>query len=186
MNQKPKHSLQPSGSGVARPPVAEFERYRTHSFSGDCILTRTILRSITILGLISCFSPGLLISPTAHAQAVVAEPNRGSAAIDIDDLLRHWVHSSEEDQSGDDILIYRPAESRQFPPSRFRMAYKFAAGGDCEFYYLSPDDDHHFRACAWNISAGGETILRITGDGQTTSFEIVELSADVLRLRSLE
>ena len=153
---------------------------------GDYILTRTVLRSIAILGLISCLSPGPLIHSAAHAQAVLKEPNRASHAIDMADLLQYWVHSSEEDQSGEAVQTYRPAAAMQFPPSRFRMAYKFASGGDCEFYFLSPADDHHFRACEWNICASDKTTLRIIGDGQTTSFEIVELSGKVLRLRPLE
>lgn len=39
------------------------------------------------------------------------------------------------------------------------MAYKFAPGGDCEFCFPSPDDDHHFGACKWNVSASYRTIL---------------------------
>ncbi len=66
------------------------------------------------------------------------------------------------------------------------MAYKFAPGGDCEFYFLSPDDNHHFRACKWNVGASDRTILRIMENGKTASFRIVELSRTILRLRPLE
>jgi hypothetical protein len=166
--------------------VACTQNSLTGSSCADYIVTRTVLRSIAILSLMSCLSPGPLIPSSAHAQGVVTKPNKASPVINMDDLLQHWVHSSEEDQSGEAVQTYRPAESVQFPPSRFRMAYKFASGGDCEFYFLSPDDNHHFRACHWNIWASDKTILRIVGDGKARSFEIVELSGKVLRLRPLE
>jgi hypothetical protein len=100
----------------------------------------------------------------------------------LEDLFQHWVHSREEERSRGTAQIFRPAASKEFPPSRFRMAYKFARDGGCEFYFLSPDDGHHFKACRWTISAGNPTILEIIATETTTSYRIVELSGDVLRL----
>ena len=76
---------------------------------------------------------------------------RQDKEVDIDQLFSHWVHSREEqkDQNGQ-VRIFRPAGSRKFPPSRFRMAYKFsredkdASKGKCEWMFLSPVDGHHF------------------------------------------
>ena len=123
-----------------------------------------------------------ILGLSACAQAVDPKPTRAPVAIDVGDLSQHWVHSSEEERSGESVEVYRPAASRTFPPSRFRMAYKFAPGGGCELYFLSPDDAHRFEPCEWSIGPGDEPILRVTADGTTTSFRIVELSMNVLRL----
>jgi hypothetical protein len=156
------------------------------SYCGDYVVIRTTFRSLAFVGLMSSLAPDSLIASVADAQRSLTEPERASVAIDIGALLQHWVHSSEEERSGDFVQVFRPAASMNFPPSRFKMAYKFAPGGDCEFYYLSPDDEHHFRVCKWNVGASDKTILRIIGNGKTASFKIVELSRTILRLRPLE
>jgi hypothetical protein len=98
------------------------------------------------------------------------------------DLVQHWVRSYEEELPGDSVQVLRPADSRTFPPSRFRMAYKFAADGTCEWFFLSPDDAHRFKPGRWTIERGDERLLRITADSLTTTFRIAELTPSVLRL----
>jgi len=66
------------------------------------------------------------------------------------------------------------------------MAYKFAADGSCELYVLSPDDAHRFEACTWSVIEGGKARLRIKHAGATTDFNILELSAELLRLEPVE
>jgi hypothetical protein len=149
-------------------------------------MNRTVLRSFVILSLCSCLSTQPLIAAPASAQVAGTKPNGTPHAININDLFQHWVHSREEEQSGGRVQIFRPAASMEFPPSRFRMAYKFAPNGGCEFYFLSPDDAHHFKACKWTISANDKTILQIIANGITTSYRIAELSGKVLRLTPLE
>ena len=149
-------------------------------------MKRTVLRSFAILSLCSWLSTQPLIAALDSAQATRAKPKGSALAIDINDLFRHWVHSSEEEQPGGRVRIFRPAASREFPPSRFRLAYKFARNGSCEFYVLSPDDAHHFRPCDWKTGASDKTILQIIANGTTTSYRIAELSGEILRLTPLE
>ncbi len=107
--------------------------------------------------------------------------------VNIKDLFQHWVHSREEQKDPDaKEQIFRPATSRQFPPSRFRMAYKFSDGGDCEWMFLDPADGHHFKPGKWEIDSGDKSVLKITADGKTSSFRIIELSKDILRLAPAE
>ncbi len=149
------------------------------------IFRRCALRSFAILGLWSCLSIHFLIAAPASAQVASTKPNGTPLAIDINDLFQHWVHSREEQQSRGTVQIFRPAASMKFPPSRFRMAYKFTPNGGCEYYFLSPDDAHHFKACKWSTSANDKTILQIIADGVTTSYRIAELSGKILRLEPL-
>lgn len=142
----------------------------------------TVLRSCAPLLAGLCLSAPPLLAAPAAAPPTDAQPARVSRDIDIDGLLRHWVHSFEEDQAGGTVRVFRPAGSMTFPPSRFRMAYKFARHGACEAYFLSPDDNHRFKPCHWTVSPGSPAILRISAEGETTSFRIVRLTEQILRL----
>ena len=149
-------------------------------------MNKTVLRSLAILSIWSCLATQTLIAAPAMAQAVGTKPTGTPLDIDVNDLFQHWVHSNEEEQPGGTIQIFRPAASMKFPPSRFRMAYKFAQDGGCEFYFLSPDDAHDFRPCSWTISARDRMTLQIGASGKVTSYRIVQLSGKILRLTPLE
>lgn len=149
-------------------------------------MNRTVSRAFAILSLWSCLTTQPPIAAPATAQAVGTKPAGTPLAIDVNDLFQHWVHSSEEEQPGGTIRVFRPAAAMKVPPSRFRMAYRFARNGGCEFYFLSPDDAHHFKPCNWTISASDGMILHVSANGKATSYRIVQLSRKILRLTPLE
>lgn len=98
-------------------------------------------------------------------------------------LIQHWVHSREEQKNPDaEEQIFRPAKSRDFPPSRFRQAYKFSEGGECLWMALDSADRHHFKPGKWEIDSGDEIFLKITAETKANSFRIVEVSKGILRL----
>jgi hypothetical protein len=106
--------------------------------------------------------------------------------VKVDNLYQHWVRSHEEEHLGQTVQVFRPASSKVFPPSRFRMAYTFARNGSCTVYVLSPDDAHHFDACTWSIAESNDARLQVKHAGAETNFKIVELTGDVLRLEPVE
>ncbi|NJO93560.1 MAG: hypothetical protein HC820_02860 [Hydrococcus sp. RM1_1_31] len=61
------------------------------------------------------------------------------------------------------------------------MQYIFSADGTCKWYYLAPNDKHHFRDGTWKIDANTENIIHIEQD-KTVSYRIVELTKEVLRM----
>lgn len=135
----------------------------------------------------------LIFSVLAGALAFCADPlptdpskpseaGETTGAIKVADLCQHWVHSTEEIMPGDKAQIFRPAAFKNFPPSRFRMQYKFAANGDCEWLYLSPTDAHHMKTGRWQLDPNDKTILQITKDGATESFKITTLTKELLLL----
>jgi hypothetical protein len=126
----------------------------------------------------ACVAAGL----AASAQAQGTKPQGAPLSVSVDALSRDWVQSGEEQRADSAVQVFRPAGSKAFPPSRFRMAYKFAADGSCEFLFLSPDDAHHFRPCTWKFAANDRRVLQVTADGKVTSFRIAELSDKVLRI----
>ena len=115
-------------------------------------------------------------------------PKPGAIQVEIapDRLFGHWVRSQEEEQPGDKTQVFRPAGFKEFPPSRFRMAYKFSSGGVCEWFYLAPDDEHRFKPGKWTLDPKDEKILRISAEGATTSFKVAALTEDRLLLVPVE
>jgi len=127
-----------------------------------------------------------MIAASTAAVLEHSATNKPAVGIDVDILCQHWVHSTEEKSTAGKDEIFRPVGSRQFPPSRFRMAYKFTRNGDCEWFYLSPDDNHHFRPGRWMTDAVDKTLLKITANGRTNSYKVVELSKNILHITPLE
>lgn len=72
-----------------------------------------------------------------------------SKLVDNTNFYQHWVHSYEEQNGSKTPKIFRPAGSRQFPASRFRMEFGFDKSGQCNYKYLSPDDRHEMRNCIY-------------------------------------
>jgi hypothetical protein len=119
------------------------------------------------------------------ACSLVHDPNNASEGIRTEYLRQHWLHSYEEDQESDRVQIYRPIDFKEFPPSRFRMQYVFRRNGDCEWFYLAPDDGHHFRAGIWRLDPQDETVLHVEQGEQTASYRIIKLKKNLLRIEPL-
>lgn len=100
-------------------------------------------------------------------------------------LCRHWMRSVEEEKRGSAEQLYRPAGARPFPPSRFRMQYRFYKSGKCDWRFLSPDDSHRFVPGAWRVEAAHPPVLRIVQGKETVSFRVLSLTKDALRLQPL-
>jgi hypothetical protein len=148
-------------------------------------MNKTVLRSFAILSLWSCLSTQALFAAPDTARASGTDATGIRRQIDINDLFQHWVHSREEEERGATIQIFRPDASMDFPPSRFRMAYKFARNGRCEFLFLAPDDGHYFKPCTWKISTD-KLMLQISANGKSTSYRIAELTGKILRFTPLQ
>jgi hypothetical protein len=115
-------------------------------------------------------------------QAMVSESNQTLTDINSEYLYQHWLHSREEQQQTDTDELYRPKDFKKFPPSRFRMEYIFYRNGDCEWYYLAPNDAHHFKSGKWRTDPNDKSILQIIIGETTVSFRVTELRKDKLRL----
>jgi hypothetical protein len=148
-------------------------------------MNKTVLRAFAILSLWSCLSTQALFAAPDTAQASGAAATETRRQIDINDLFQHWVHSREEEERGATIRIFRPAVSMDFPPSRFRMQYKFARDGRCEFLFLAPNDGHYFKRCTCIISAD-KLMLQISANRGSTSYKLAELNGKILRFTPLQ
>ncbi len=110
----------------------------------------------------------------------IVQPNPNNLGVDSTMLLKHWYHSSEE-QVDDRNQIYR-SDGGKLPPSRFRMQYLFHADGTCDWYFLSPDDNHVFKQGRWKVTSGDSPTLVITKGEVVETYRINKLTSDVMHL----
>ncbi|SJM95042.1 hypothetical protein CRENPOLYSF2_4520001 [Crenothrix polyspora] len=104
------------------------------------------------------------------------------AGINPEYLCQHWLHSREEEQQTDKDEIYRPKNFKEFPASHFRMQYIFYKNGDCDWFFLAPDDGHHFKRGKWSVDPKDKNILHITKDDTMETYRVNELTKTVMRI----
>jgi hypothetical protein len=107
---------------------------------------------------------------------------------DDKNLLGSWSHSFEEEPTQGDIEIYRPTDSREFPLAWFRMRYVFKENRSCEWHVLHPADAHYMQSGTWGVDhRDNRLVLIYDTDGlvENVSFRVVELTAEILRVKRL-
>jgi hypothetical protein len=101
-------------------------------------------------------------------------------------LFRRWVHVREEDTAG--VRVYRPAD-RPLPPARGRDGIEFRPDGTFADLRPGPTDAPVASVGRWSAPADDRVALtyppEARGAGAPTGYEIVEVHADLLRLRPL-
>jgi hypothetical protein len=101
-------------------------------------------------------------------------------------LAKGWTHSREEEKRGINGLateqIFRPTNSRRFPPSMFRMRYVFHKNAGLEYLYLHPTDAHHMKLGSWHLARDNRTIHWKNAEGGIGSFQILEVTKDILKI----
>jgi hypothetical protein len=96
-----------------------------------------------------------------------------------EDLVRHWVHSHEEDTAG--RTVFRPAEFK-FPRSRGRRSFELKADGSFIEWDISPADTRRpSLPGTWTIEDGRRLLLS-KGPPGTPPREMTIASVDKDRL----
>lgn len=83
----------------------------------------------------------------------------------MDPILRHWIHSHEEDT--DTEIVFRPA-SFNFPPARGRKGFELSPDGTLIDYGIGPTDRRQQTSGKWTrtgddltLEAGARRVLKI-------------------------
>lgn len=119
-------------------------------------------------------------SPSVNARA--SGSGKARVSVNTKYLCQHWVSSREEERQTDKDQLYRPKDFKTFPPSRFRMQYIFHKNGDCEWYFLAPDDGHYFKSGKWRIDPHDKSVLQIIKGDRTELYRITALTKNLLRM----
>jgi len=116
------------------------------------------------------------------------------AIYDVKNLVGSWSRSYEEEpiQTDPEVAhpeVYRPTESREFPPSWFRMRYVFNEDRSCDRFVLHPADAHYMTSGAWAVDPDDERVIWVyDADGvvnSAVSFRVIELTEELLRVERL-
>ncbi len=84
------------------------------------------------------------------------------------------------------VDLYRPHDYKEFPPSRFRMQYVFEEGGSARWFYLAPDDGHHFKPGTWRLDHDEEDVIVVDQGGRIVSYRVLELTRHLLRMMRID
>ncbi len=95
-------------------------------------------------------------------------------------LANCWTHSYEE-QTQDELKIYRPCAYKTFPPSRYRNTFTLNADNTCQASVLSPTDAHYNQGGNWTFNENTK-ILEIN-NGQVKIYKVIELTKDKLTVK---
>ena len=96
-------------------------------------------------------------------------------------IVRHWVHSHEEDTQG--VRVYRPADYH-FPPSRGREGLEFREGGELVYYGIARADGSEASPGRWAME--GDSRVRVEVDSERLrpfTLEVVSCDDDKLEVR---
>jgi hypothetical protein len=94
-------------------------------------------------------------------------------------LYQDWQRSYEEET--DSVKIFRPSESRTFPPGYYRENLEFYSNGELKYLYLSPSDAHHFKYGSWEAFNDDDMIRINYSRDKVQLIRIVELDKDIFR-----
>jgi len=100
-------------------------------------------------------------------------------------LEKSWAHAYEEDIS-EEIEMYRPSDSNDFPLSRYRQVYNFEKSNACEYLVLAANDGHYMERGIWTYNEKSNIITIFnSGFEKLYEFEVVELTVNLLKLRPI-
>ncbi len=137
---------------------------------------KTLTITLSVLLLATCLTAG---------KATTASAEEKPAILDVKLLVDGWSHSREEDEKG--VRVFRRTASKKWPPSRFRMKYKFNVDGTGSYLYLHPTDRHMMMPMRWKIDPVNPREIVITAKHQgkvdKTILKVVELTATALKVK---
>ena len=144
---------------------------------------RSMLIALALSSLAANNVDEIMLSSPARIQLGAGELNRrrNTPLADLAAcILRHWVHSHEEDAQG--VTVYRPA-TYSFPPSRGRRGFEFRRGGDLTYYGIAAVDGPEPLSGRWHIEGTNRVNVEVNSD-RVQPFALEVLSCDDQRLRA--
>jgi hypothetical protein len=96
-------------------------------------------------------------------------------------ILRHWVHSHEEDTH--DVRVYRPT-GYAFPPARGRRGFEFREGGKLIYYGIARADGSEQSSGRWTIEGTNRVQIDVDNERiQPFILEIVSCDDETLKVK---
>jgi hypothetical protein len=99
-------------------------------------------------------------------------------------IIGCWKHAYEEQKDGS-LQFFRPCDSKDWPPSRFRQFYDFKSDGTYSYLWLSPIDAHKVKTGSWSFDENAMTLSLQNADGKAEKMKITEFSPDIIKIARL-
>ena len=138
----------------------------------------------------------ILVANGADAQVSNTPPSGAVVQIEPDLLCKGWTRSDEEEEKLNG-RVFRPTDSREFPPAKFRNRYVFNKNGTCEWLKMISANQQRMTPARWSVNADDPAVLEIIS-GSTAKrtskrkrrvyvmqYRVLELTEDLLRLAPL-
>lgn len=93
-------------------------------------------------------------------------------------FLKCWANAFEEEQSQDNIRIYRPCATHTFPAAHYRHTFTLKEGGVAEYSVLAPNDAHTIATGSWAYHPQPKKLWIAN-----IEYEVLEITEDLLRLK---
>ena len=96
-------------------------------------------------------------------------------------ILRHWIHSHEEDTK--EVAIYRPV-TYNFPPSRGRVGFEFMEDGEMVHYEIGYADGPKQSVGRWVVEGQDRIKINLENECmQPLELKIVSCDEETLKVR---
>src|SRR4028118_884504 len=118
--------------------------------------------------------------PTVPSRTTgLAELRRDGRMANLQEcILRHWVHSHEEDAQ--DVRVYRPA-GYNFPPSRGRVGFEFRDGGELVYFGIARADGPEASSGQWTVERTDRVRIEVDNERiQPFILEIISCDDEML------
>jgi hypothetical protein len=111
-----------------------------------------------------------------------AQRGRGQTMNDLQScILRHWVHSHEEDAEG--IRVYRPS-TYKFPPARGRTGFEFRENGKLVYYGIQRADGVDESPGRWVIEEPNRIKVSVEHERiEPFVLEVVSCDEEMLKVK---
>lgn len=98
-------------------------------------------------------------------------------------LIKCWANSFEE-ETQDNVRIYRPCATHTFPAARYRDTFTIKENGEVEYSVMEADDAHTTANGTWTYDADKKKLsIMSPGKEKVHEYEVVELGEDILKLK---
>ena len=160
-------------------------------FSNTLIIILALVITAVVVGYFVFFqkqetAPTTTNTPTSSAPKNIQTTATSVSGLpmDLNALYKEWIHSYEE-ENDPTIAIYRPKDSRSWPPSRFRGEYRFQENGSCSWLTLAPNDAHYITngICDYPENGGNVITIHKTSGEKVYELTILELSDSILKIK---
>lgn len=105
--------------------------------------------------------------------------------INTNSLMGRWVRSMEE-ETDDNLYVFRPHDFKEFAPSRFRFFMVLKLNNECDYFVCHPTDMHYVEQGFWDLNQLNNIIFLYDNEMKKfAEYEIISFDHNKLIVRPI-